>query len=78
MRREIKKYVGKIINDVYITESGLLAAAHLAGAGNVQKYLRSSGEIRFNDAYGSSVQKYLKLFSGYDTSSIEANKRPVL
>jgi len=78
LQKDIKRSVGKSINGIKITESGILAAAHLAGAGNVQKYLRSSGGIRFNDAYGSSVQKYLKLFSGYDTSSIEANKRPVL
>lgn len=78
LRNDIIRSVGKQINGIKITESGILAAAHLAGAGNVQKYLRSNGQIRFNDAYGSSVQKYLKLFSGYDTSSIEANRRPVL
>jgi hypothetical protein len=78
LRKDIIRSVGKQINGIKITESGILAAAHLAGAGNVQKYLRSNGQIRFNDAYGSSVQKYLKLFSGYDTSSIEANRRPVL
>lgn len=76
LKRDIKRSVGKKINGIRITESGILAAAHLAGAGNVKKYLRSSGELRFKDAYGSSIQHYLKEFSGYDTSFIEANKTP--
>ena len=41
LRRDIKRFVGKRINGVVITESGIVAAAHLAGAGNVKKYLRS-------------------------------------
>jgi hypothetical protein len=78
LRKDIKRSTGKTINHIKITESGILAAAHLAGAGNVKKYLRSNGNIRFKDAYGSSVQHYLEQFSGYDTSIIEASKKPVL
>ncbi len=78
LRKDIKRSVGKKINGIYITESGMLAAAHLAGAGNVKKYIRSNGQSQFKDAYGSSIQYYLKKFSGYDTSFIEANKKPVL
>ena len=36
LQRDIKRFVGKRINGVTITESGILAAAHLAGAGNVK------------------------------------------
>lgn len=78
LRKDIKRKVGKKINGVEITESGILAAAHLAGAGNVKKYLRSNGGHQFKDAYGSSIQHYIKKFSGYDTSFIEANQKPVL
>lgn len=78
LRKDIKRSVGKKINGIKITESGILAAAHLAGAGNVKKYIRSNGENKFKDAYGSSIQHYLKQFSGYDTSFIEANKKPTL
>jgi hypothetical protein len=78
LRKDIKRSTGKKINGIKITESGILAAAHLAGAGNVKKYLRSNGKNRFKDAYGSSIQHYLKQFSGYNTSFIEANKKPVL
>ena len=76
--RDIKRSVGKKINGVEITESGILAAAHLSGAGNVKKYLRSNGAKTFSDAYGSSIQHYMKKFSGYDTSYIKAIKRPVI
>tara|TARA_R110001583_G_scaffold58714_7_gene174845 strand:- start:4931 stop:5554 length:624 start_codon:yes stop_codon:yes gene_type:complete len=78
LRKDIQRSVGKNINGVKITESGILAAAHLGGAGNVKKYLRSFGDESFKDAYGSSVQHYIKLFSGYDTSFIEANRKPTV
>merc|ERR1712194_408377 len=41
LRRDIKRFDGKYVGGVKITESGILAAAHLAGAGNVKKFLRS-------------------------------------
>ncbi|QAA80684.1 peptidoglycan-binding protein LysM [Aequorivita sp. H23M31] len=75
LRNDIKRYAGKTIGGVKVTESGILAAAHLAGAGNVKKFLRSSGENRFSDANGTSIRNYLRTFSGYDTSHIEANRR---
>ena len=76
LRKEIKSKVGKKINGIEITESGILAAAHLAGAGNIKQYLRTNGKYRFKDAFGSSMQHYLKKFEGYDTSIVEANKNP--
>lgn len=72
--RDIKRSVGKTINGVEITESGILAAAHLAGAGNVKKYLRSNGEQNSYDAYGTNVHQYMKKFAGYDTSFIKPVK----
>ncbi|NCT09479.1 MAG: peptidoglycan-binding protein LysM [Flavobacteriia bacterium] len=74
LRKEIKRYEGKTINGIEITESGIIAAAHLAGAGNVKKFLRSNGTDCFSDAFGSSLKTYLKKFSGYDISSIKPNK----
>ena len=76
--RDIKRFVGRRINGVKITESGILAAAHLAGAGNVKLYLRSWGATKFEDAYGTSIALYMKKFAGYDTSLIKANKKPIL
>ena len=78
LRRDIKRSVGKRINGVKITESGILAAAHLAGAGNVKKFLRTGGSYAFEDAYGTTIKHYMKKFSGYNTSNIRAVKRPVI
>ena len=75
LRRDIKRFVGKTIAGVKVTESGILAAAHLGGPGNVKKFLRSYGSNTFSDAYGSSVRHYMKRFAGYDTSSIIENKK---
>ncbi|WP_455432250.1 peptidoglycan-binding protein LysM [Tenacibaculum salmonis] len=76
LRKDIKRSVGKTISGIKITESGILAAAHLGGAGNVKKYLRSNGAIQFNDAFGTSIKSYMRKFSGYDVSNITANKTP--
>ncbi|SFD28946.1 peptidoglycan-binding protein LysM [Algibacter pectinivorans] len=75
LRRDIKNFVGKRINGIIITESGMLAAAHLAGPGSVKKYLRSYGLDNFADGYGTTVHYYMKRFSGYDTSFVKANRK---
>ena len=74
LRRDIKRFVNRKINGIIITESGILAAAHLSGAGNVKKYLRSYGKLTFYDAFGTSIQHYLEKFRGYDVSNIVADK----
>jgi len=76
LRKEIKKYNDKWINGVRITESGILAAAHLGGAGAVQQFLWSYGKKSMEDAYGSRIEHYLKKFSGYDLSNIKPKKQP--
>lgn len=78
LRKDIKRSVGKTINGILITESGILAAAHLSGAGNVKKFLRSNGNSSFSDAYGSTISQYLRKFSGYDTSFIKSDRKPVI
>jgi len=64
LRREIKKYVGETINGIYITESGILAAAHLGGAGNVRKFFRKGHE--FEDGNGTKMTSYMIRFSDYN------------
>ena len=64
------KYAGKIINGYTITPSGLLAGAHLKGAGSVIKYLKSNGQIIEIDGFGTSVETYMKKFAGYDVTQI--------
>ncbi len=75
LRRDISRFIGKKINGVTITESGIIASAHLAGAGNVKKFLRSFGKFQFKDAFGTSILSYMKKFAGYDLSYITADKK---
>ncbi len=74
LQRDIKRFVGKTINGVKVTESGILAAAHLAGPGSVKKYLRSWGAQAFSDAFGTSIKNYMKRFGGYDVSFVKTEK----
>jgi len=66
-KKILQKYInywdGKKINGTIITESGILAAAHLAGAGNVKRFLREGREFR--DGNGTKLTRYLTQFSGY-------------
>ena len=64
LRRQIQKYHGQTIHGIYITESGILAAAHLAGAGNVRKFFRKGYE--FKDGNGTKMTSYMTLFYGYN------------
>lgn len=73
LKDEINNYSGKIVSGVKVTESGILAAAHLGGAGSVKKFLHTNGRRKCKDGYGSSVKSYMKSFGGYDTSGIVAN-----
>jgi len=75
LKKEIEKYSGKIINKTEITESGILAAAHLLGYASVKKYLRSNGQIQMADANGTTIKSYMKKFGGFDTSIIKASPK---
>ncbi|CAN2047834.1 hypothetical protein GMMP1_510007 [Candidatus Magnetomoraceae bacterium gMMP-1] len=66
LQREIKKYVGKEMNGIIITESGLLAASHIAGAEGVKRFLKTSGKYNPKDKLGTKLTDYLKLFSNYN------------
>lgn len=69
----IEEYRGKTIGGVRVTESGILAAAHLGGAGSIRKYLESNGKKKCKDGYGTSIKSYLKQFGGYETHNIKAD-----
>lgn len=64
------KYVGKTINGYLITSSGLLAGAHLKGAGAVIKYLKTNGCCNETDAFSTSIESYMKKFADYDVTKI--------
>ena len=75
LRRDIKRFVGQKMKGILITESGILAAAHLAGPGNIKRYLRSYGALGSKDAYGTDIPSYMRKFSGYDTSFVTPHKK---
>jgi hypothetical protein len=67
-KKELSNIIGEFqfttYRGIYITESGILAAAHLGGAGSVKKFFRG-GEI-FKDGNGVPITKYMVEFGGYN------------
>jgi len=67
-KEKLQKYIdifdGKTINGIYITESGILAAAHLGGQGSVKRFFKN-GRV-FRDGNGTKITSYMNKFSGYD------------
>jgi hypothetical protein len=63
LQKYINKYEGKVVHGILVTESGLLAAAHLGGQGSVKKWFRN-GRIR-KDGNGVKITSYMKRFGGY-------------
>ena len=67
---ELEPYMGYVvlereIKGVRITKAGLLAGAHLGGAGGVKLFLTSNGEIDLSDGH-TRISDYIKEFSIYD------------
>tara|TARA_Y100000389_G_scaffold205062_1_gene262625 strand:- start:6054 stop:6542 length:489 start_codon:yes stop_codon:yes gene_type:complete len=67
-KKQLQDYIGKYqfktYRGIYLTESGILAAAHLGGAGSVKKFFKG-GEI-FKDGNRVPITKYMTKFSGYN------------
>lgn len=61
---EIQEYSGKVVRGVLVTKSGILAAAHIAGAGGVKRWLNAG--INPRDAFGTSLTDYMVKFGGYE------------
>lgn len=64
LRFLINKHEGTVVHGILITKSGVLAAAHLGGAGNVKKWFRHG--IVFKDANGTKITTYMRVFRGYE------------
>ena len=80
LRREISWYSNRYLGGVYVSESGIIAAAHLSGPGNVKKYLRSHCDANLNkkDANGTSISDYMRIFKDYDIEDIPFERKPKL
>jgi len=78
LRREISWYSNRYLNGTYISESGIIAAAHLSGPGNVKKFLRShcNPDLDKRDANGTSISDYLNIFKDYNLENIPAIQKP--
>ncbi|TDK46224.1 calcium-binding protein [Antarcticimicrobium luteum] len=58
--------VGHVVDGILLTASGLLAGAHLLGAGTLRTWVRSEGTLDLRDAYGTPISDYIGLFGGYE------------
>tara|TARA_B100001059_G_scaffold16313_1_gene13376 strand:+ start:3529 stop:3975 length:447 start_codon:yes stop_codon:yes gene_type:complete len=78
LRREISWYSDRYLNGIYVSQSGIIAAAHLSGPGNVKKYLRSHCDPDLNkrDANGTSISDYINIFKDYNLENISAVRKP--
>ncbi len=63
LQKYIDRFEGQKVHGILITESGLLAAAHLGGAGSVKKWFRN-GKVK-KDGNGVKITTYMERFSGY-------------
>lgn len=65
------RFVGETVKGVSVTESGLLAASHLAGPGGVRDFLRSGGKVDPADANDTTASSYLGRFNGFETPYVQ-------
>lgn len=63
-------YIGKTINGILITESGMIAGAHLVGIGGLKTFLSSNGKNVPSDALGTPITEYLETFGSFSISAI--------
>lgn len=73
----IKTYLGKEINNIPLTPSGLIAGSHLIGAYNIVQYIKNNGKPQddkqaesFFDGNGKHVEQYMAAHADYDLSKI--------
>lgn len=65
-------YIGQTIGGVTVTQSGLMAAAHLVGANKVLAWLQSGGTVLPADGNGTTVLNYMQSFGGYSVNNNQA------
>lgn len=62
--RNFDDYIGRNVNNIKITRSGLLAGMHLVGHGGVRKFLNGKN---IADDYNTTAAEYIKKFGAYQT-----------
>lgn len=63
-KRNFDDYIGKNVNDIKITRSGLLAGMHLVGHGGVRQFMNGKN---VSDNYNTKASEYIKKFGAYQT-----------
>lgn len=64
---DLSQYEGQTIGGVKITRSGIIAMAHLGGAGGAKEFLESGGKYNPEDAFGTSLSEYASRHGGLST-----------
>lgn len=59
----LHKLIGKNINGIKITKSGLIAGSHLKGLGGLIKFLKKKEHVQ--DGLGTNIAEYIDKFKGY-------------
>jgi len=65
------EYIGTIMNGILITESGLLAAAHLVGIGALNGAIKRGDLTSAWDGNNVTAKEYMELFGGYNIDEIK-------
>jgi len=63
INKKYSGYYGQIIDGIEITQSGLVAGAHLKGLGGVKRFLKGDDNT---DALGTKISEYIRKFGGYN------------
>lgn len=66
-------YIGRTVNGVTVTQSGLIAGAHLVGMGNLRTWLQSNGRAVPRDGNQVPITAYVQQFAGYGVSAAPPN-----
>ena len=71
LRAVLTQFVGTTYRGVYITESGVLAGAHLGGTiGVLSFFYPDRFHAKTVDANGTTIKLYMKKFAGYNLSGM--------
>lgn len=66
----LDKFIGRTLGGVLVTESGMIAGAHLVGIGGLQQFLSSGGGTVPRDGNGTALTTYLSMFGGFAIGAI--------
>ena len=68
--KPVHRYANTFFGDMYVTPSGMIAAAHLAGAGSVIKFLQSEGKKVATDANCVPLTHYMFCLGNKDVTAV--------